>query len=287
VKLGTTIPRDEPAKMNGIFNLDKALECLAGAGIRGCMTNPMGDESQWEAFTRDMDRARRAAGVEVLEYNTPSQIHVPSREMCAPSAEHIVHMLQLAESLDCLDVCAGVSGPNEINPHPWNRSPECHDLLKETCEIIARESARRNLKARLALEPIYTTLLWSPLALARFVDEIGSPNVQGHMDIVNCISFDNLYNHAEFIKDAFTILGDRIHSAHVKDVAPTQSYCPGVTECLVGDGVLDLLTYLRHLSRKPSAFPALIEHTHVTADILRSYGRVKSLADNIGIPVWC
>lgn len=280
MKIGTTVPRDEPAQINGKFDLEKALCCLANAGIRGCMINPPTEETEWDAFTRALDRASLAAGVELLEYNTPFQLEALSREQCQPCARAFVHMLELAESIGCLDVCAGVAGPDWIYPHPWNRSQECRDLAKETCEIIAEESARRNLKARLALEPIYTTILWSPRTLADFVDEIGSPNVQAHMDIVNCMTFDNIYDHTDFIKDAFTVLGSRIHSAHVKDIVPIKSYCPGVAECLVGDGVLDLATYLDCLSKMPPDFPVLIEHMSALSDIEQSFERVKEAQKN-------
>jgi len=287
MKLGTNVPFDELAQINGVYNLDKALGCLASAGIRGCMINFAADESRWEIFTRDLDRACRATGVELLEYVAPFQIQVLSREQCEPGARQIVRLLELAESIGCREVCAGVGGPNSIYPHPWNRSQACHDLLKETCEIIAGESARRNLKARLVLEPIYTTILWSPIVLARFVDEIRSPNIQGHMDIANCLTFDNIYDHAEFIRDAFTVLGDRIHSAHIKDIAPTRNYYPGLTECLVGDGVMDNRTYLECLSRMSPGFPAIIEHMSAMADVARSYQRIKAMAEGMNISAWC
>jgi len=286
MKLGTTIPQDEPARVNGEFNIEKAFGYLADAGIRGCMANFTPDEARWESWTRDMDRASRACGVEILEYNPPFQVEALSRERCAPEAMKFVRLLELAESIGCLEVCAGAAGPDFIYPHPWNRSQECHDLLKETCMIIAAECTRRNLKARLVLEPIYTTLLWSPLALARFVDEIGSPNIQGHMDIVNCLTFDNIFDNAEFTRDAFTILGNRIHSAHIKDAAPIRSWIAGISECQVGEGILDLRPYLDCLNRMPPGFPALIEHVHTMAEIERSYQRTKAILEAMNVPVW-
>jgi len=286
MKLGTGIPYDEPTQVNGVFNLDKALGCLSSAGIRGCLTGFVGGEAHWENSTRDLGRALQNAGVELLEYNTPFLIEVFSREQCKPTAHKIVRLLELSESIGCLNVVTCVAGPNSILPNPWNRSQECRDLLKETCDIIAEESARKILKARLLLELVYTTIVWSPLALARLLDEIDSPNVQGHMDLANCLTFDNIYDHAEFTRDAFTILGDRIYSAHIKDVAPSESYFAGLTECMVGDGVMDYRTYLDCLSMMPQGFPALIEHISSMADIERSYNRIKAIADEMNIPVW-
>lgn len=286
MKLGTTLPQDESAMVNGQYSIEKAFGCLAAAGIRGCLANFCADETNWAQWTTAMARASRASGVEILEYNPPFQVEALSRDRCKSEAAKFARLLELAESLGCLEVCAGAAGPDFIYPHPWNRSQECHDLLKETCELLAGECTRRNLKARLVLEPIYTTFLWSPLALARFVDEIGSPNVQGHMDIINCLTLDTIFDNAEFTRDAFTILGGRIHSAHIKDAAPIRAWIAGISECQVGEGIVDLQPYLHCLDRMPAGFPALIEHTHKMADIERSYQRTKALLENMNLSIW-
>lgn len=136
------------------------------------------------------------------------------------------------------------------------------------------------------IEPVYTSVIWSPSVLARFVDEVNSQNVQGHMDIANCLTLDNIYDHADFIRKSFCVLGARIHSAHIKDVAPIESYFPGLEERYVGDGVMHLRCYLSCLSQMPPDFPALIEHMHAYEVIQRSYRRISSIADEMGISVW-
>ena len=159
-------------------------------------------------------------------------------------------------------------------------------MLKETCLLIAEEAEQKRVCARVMIEPVYTSVIWSPEGLARFVDEVNSPNVQGHMDIVNCLTFDNVHDHADFTRESFRVLGSRIHSAHLKDVAPIESYLPGLEERHIGDGVLDIRCYLRCLSQMPPDFPVVIEHIRAYEVIQRSYRRICSIAEEMGISVW-
>jgi sugar phosphate isomerase/epimerase len=286
MRLGTCLPYDESSRTNGVFDLDKALDNLAKIGVRGCLTNFPNTESEWEEASRRLARSLEKAGIALLEYNTPFCIDATSPELCRTIAERTVKALSIAESIGCLNVAACVSGPNGILPHPSNRSERQWETLKQTCELIVAGADKLGLRARLLIEPVYTTIIWSPQVLAKFIDEIGSPNVQGHMDLANCLNFDNIYDHEQFTRDAFAVLGDRIHSAHIKDAAPQDSYFPGLVERYVGDGVMDFRTYLRCLSKMPSDFSVVIEHIQSLSDIERSYRRVKSVADEIGISIW-
>ena len=287
MRIGTCIPVDETLYVKGRFSLKRALNALAGAGIRGCLTNFPPDERAWPAAAHDLATALDQAGVRLMEYNAPFWLQPLEHAGCRPLAEKFVRLLAIAESIGCLNVVACTGGFGKgLGPHPRNRSRESWDLLRETCLIIAEEAARQNLCARVLIELVYTGVIWSPTTLARFVDEIDSPNIQGHMDIANCLTFDNIYDHGDFIRASFRTLGSRIHSSHIKDVAPIESYFPGLAECLVGEGVLDFHTYLDCLAGMPADFPVLIEHMRAYEDILRSYRRICAIAEALSIPVW-
>ena len=287
MRLGTCLPRDDSAQVDGQFSLAKALEALAGVGIRGCLHNLVADESRWETSSRALAALLEKAGITLLEYNAPLLLQPPAREQCPSLARSLVRALQVAESIGCLNVavCPGGFGQG-IGPHPRNRGQTSWDLLKETCLLIAEEAARRNLRARLEIELVYTSAIWSPLKLAQFVDEIGSPNIQGHMDIVNVLHFDIIYDHTDFIRESFALLDRRFHSAHIKDVAPRETYLPGLEERYVGEGVCDLATYLDCLATLPADFPVIIEHMPSMEVIARSYEYVRGLAQERGLAVW-
>jgi sugar phosphate isomerase/epimerase len=287
MRLGTCVPGDETVHINGQFSLEKALFALSNIGIRGCLYNFVSDESRWEATSRELSVSLKNTGVTLMEYNAPLLLQPLERSGCSPLAHKFVRLLSIAESIGCLNVVACTGGFGKgLGPHPRNRSPQSWDLLKETCLLIAEEAEQKRLRARVMIELVYTSVIWSPQALARFVDEVSNPNVQGHMDIANCLTFDNIYDHVDFIRESFCVLGSRIHSAHIKDVAPIDSYFPGLEERYVGDGVMHLRCYLLCLSQMPSDFPVLIEHMYAYEDIQRSYRRISSIADEIGISVW-
>ena len=287
MRLGTCVPSDESVRVDGQFSLEKALSALSNAGIRGCMYSSVSDESRWEATSRELAVLLKNTGVTLMEYVAALYLQPLERSSCVPLARKFVRLLSIAESIGCLNVVACTGGyGKQLGPHPRNRRQESWDLLKETCLLIAEEAQQKKVRARILIEPVYTSVIGSPQGLARFVDEVNSPNVQGHMDIVNCLTFDNVYDHADFTRESFRVLGSRIHSAHLKDVAPIESYLPGLEERYIGEGVVDIRCYLSCLSQMPPDFPVVIEHIRAYEIIQRSYRRILSTANEMGIAVW-
>ena len=287
MRLGTCLPNYAGATSTKPFSVEEAVNALADAGIHGCLTNFGGDEAKWEANANELHRVLTAADVVLMEYN-PSMVLQPSDPSHrSEHARRLVRTMEIAESIGALNcsVCTGGFG-NGINPHPKNRSQEAWDTLVETALLVAEGAATLGLKARLQVEPVYTTRIWSAGVMKAFVDEVGSPNIQGHMDIANCYNFDDIFDQEPTIRDAFRIVGHTVHSAHLKDVRPMESYFPNIEECLVGDGIMDFRTYLRCLDQMPAGFPGVIEHMASLEDITRSYERMCRIAEEIGVSVW-
>ena len=283
--MGTCLPRDDSARINGEFSIDKSLETITREGIKGCLFNFVTDESLWEETSFSLAKSLKNAGVTLMEYNPSFFIQPLEREGCKPMADSIVKALSISESIGCLNISVCAGGYDDCIAHPRNKTQESWELLKETCVLTAEKAAVKNLRARLLIEPVYISVIWSPETLAKFIDEVGSPNIQGHMDIVNCLNFDLIYDHGDFIKEAFKKLGNRIYSAHIKDVAPLKSYLPGLEEKQVGEGVMNIRTYMECITGMPADFPAIIEHLSRIDDIRRSYKRIKEIADEMGVSV--
>lgn len=286
MRLGTCLPQDQHGVTDGRLAPERPLAALAAAGIRGCLTNFVADEAEWAATTSRLGMALARTGVTLLEYNAPFFIQTDTRDACVPQAEGIVRLLELAESIGCRNVVTCVDGPAGLNPHPEARGARARDVLRETCERVAERASRRNLRGRLCLELVYTTVLWSPQVMAEFLAEVDSPHVQGHMDLVNTLHFDVLFDHAAHCRAAFGVLRGCFHSAHLKDVRAQRSYLPALEECFLGAGVLDLRTYLACLGALAADFPVLIEHLTRMDDIVRSHAHVAAVARELMIPVW-
>ena len=64
----------------------------------------------------------------------------------------------------------------------------------------------------IGIENVWNKFLYSPLEMARYIDEIDSPWVGAYFDVGNIVNFG-------FPEQAIRILGDRIKKIHVKDFA--------------------------------------------------------------------
>ena len=168
MRLGTCLPSHAGAASGKPFTLEESVHAIADAGIRGCLTSFVGDESKWESTSEALRRVLEGAGVSLQEYH-PSDPSGRAMELqpADPSgrAEHarkLVRALEIAEeigALNCL-VCPGGFGDGS-KPHPKNRSQEAWDTLKDTAVLIADGAAKLGLRARLQVELVYTSRIWS------------------------------------------------------------------------------------------------------------------------------
>lgn len=285
MKLGTCLPHDESVFVNGAFSIEKSVESLARENITLTMTNFPKEESDWESGSTRLSRALQKSGVSLAEYNPSMTLQPLERGQCRPLAESLVKQMSIAEQIGCLNLAICVGGYNDYGPHHRNRTRESWELLKETCLMIADKATKQRLRSRILIEMVYTSVVRTPEELASIIGEIGSPHIQGHMDIANCLSFDNIYDHSGYIRSAFAVLENCIWSVHLKDLAPGESYLPCIEQRKPGNGVFDFDTYLDCISRLPNGTPAMIEHLVRLEDIKQAYEHVQSVARERGIPI--
>jgi len=285
MKLGTNLPRGEALHVDGRWNLAKAVDALAAAGIPACIHNFAGDESQWERSAKVFAGLLDGAGLELLEYNSPFSIPTLGDDVCEEVARKMVRLLEIAEGIGCLNVVTCAAGGDSIYPHPANRDPAAWERLRKTCGLVGEGAARKGLGARLLPEFCYPSPLATPEDAARLLDEVDSPHVQGHIDFVNCLTFDIIFDHTEQMRRAFQALGSRLRSAHVKDAQPARTYLTSLIEAPVGEGCLDLRTYLECLGRMPAGLPVAIECGGGVDVIATAYRRMKDLAETLGFRV--
>ncbi|AZN43124.1 sugar phosphate isomerase/epimerase family protein [Paenibacillus albus] len=286
MRLGTCLPHDESVYKNGEFNIEKSVEELARANITLTMTNFPIEESEWESGSVRLSRALHQAGVSLAEYNPSFTLQPLERSQCRLHAEKLVKKMAIAEQIGCLNLAICTGGYNGYGPHPRNRRHESWELLKETCYIVSEEASKRQLRSRILIEMVYTSVIRTPEELAKLIGEIDSPYIQGHMDIANCLNFDNIYDHSEYIRKAFNTLDGRIGSAHIKDLVPGESYLPCIEQRKPGEGIFDFGTYLECISQLPADTPAMIEHLEKLDDIKQAYEHIRSIARSKKIPLW-
>ena len=71
--------------------------------------------------------------------------------------------------------------------------------------------------AVLAVEPVWYHIISTPERAARMLEELPSDNLQIILDAVNLISPEQADRAEEIIKNAVSLLGDRVRILHMKD----------------------------------------------------------------------
>jgi len=132
-----------------------------------------------------------------------------------------VRVLELAAALgsDTVLVVPGVVNAEISYDAAWGRAQE------ELAHLADRAAA---LKVKLGVENVWNKFILSPLEMARFVDEIGSPWVQVYFDVGNVLVYG-------FPEQWIRILGRRIAAVHVKDFKTAIGNITGFTNLLSGD----------------------------------------------------
>jgi sugar phosphate isomerase/epimerase len=154
----------------------------------------------------------------------------------------------------------------------------------ELRELILRVLDGIDLSStKYGLEASPKTFFYGPEGCAALVDSVGHPNFGIHLDMMNMVSQDTYFHSTELIDTTFALLGDRIFAAHMKDISWDWDYqFLKFDECIVGDGVLDYPTYVRHLANMDDDFPCMCEHLETEQDYVISFGRLHNIAADLG-----
>jgi len=116
---------------------------------------------------------------------------------------------------------------------PEVRYDEAYKRSQDNVRLLV-EHAEQN-KVIICLENVWNKFLLSPMEFARYIDEIGSPNVKMYFDVSNSI----VQSYAEHWME---ILGDRIRKCDVKDFSRKEhKFVP------IGDGDVDFKAVTRIL----------------------------------------
>lgn len=103
------------------------------------------------------------------------------------------------------------------------------EIYKRSQEELAKLLPEaEQLRIRIGVENVWSKFLVSPLEMARYVDELGSPAAAVYFDIGNVM----LFGHPE---QWIRILGQRICKVHAKDFRRVAGYYHGFVPLLSGD----------------------------------------------------
>jgi sugar phosphate isomerase/epimerase len=237
-----------------------------------------------EAAARAHGERIRAAGLvpaEVGAWSNPLSRDAIRR---SEALDHCRRMLALAEAAGarcCVNI-AGSVGEKWDGPCADDLSDETFDLIVESVRAIV--DAVRPRRTCYALETMPWMLPDSAESYLALLEAIDRPSVAVHFDPANLVNCPRrYYASGRMISEFVKLLGPRIRSVHVKDIAFEPRLTVHLQECRPGLGGLDHATLLRECSRLDPELPLMLEHLPNTEEYLVGAEHLRNVAGRAGV----
>ena len=237
---------------------------------------------------RDIRAAFEAADIVIAEVGYWENLLQSDPDEAKAHREKMVEALALAEELGA---CCAINSLGSFVAGPV----KMHDGRNFTKDMFdaAVENARYFIDAVKPTRTYFTYELFpfnvndSPEGILALADAIDRQRFGIHMDLVNLVNCPrNYYASGAIIERCVGLFGDRIVSAHAKDITmemPSVSVI--LREVRPGLGNLDYPAYLRALEKLPQTVPLMMEHlpTEGEYDLAAKY--IRGVAAQEGITV--
>lgn len=152
----------------------------------------------------------------------PNSLSSPDPETRARGVQIVTRQLEVAGLMGmetALLVPAFVTDEGQPYDEAYKRSQE---------EIAKLIPVAESNGVDIGIENVWNKFLYSPLEMARYIDELKSDRVGAYFDVGNIVNFG-------FPEQAIRILGSRIKKIHVKDFRRAVGTGHGVVTLLSGD----------------------------------------------------
>jgi sugar phosphate isomerase/epimerase len=243
--------------------------------------------SMTEAERGEVVKACKKYDMLIYEVGGYTNLITPDDAKRKQNLAGLSHCLEVAESINC-PMVGTVAGTRDtkslIGMHPENWTPATWKLLIQSLKQVLSDTS--GMKAVLGMEAQVTTIIDTPRAHRRLMDDLGDPRLKVNLDPVNMISLPQYYHTTELINECFDILGEDIIACHAKDtqVIPDQQTLH-ITEVCPGRGVYDFRTCLIRLSRMQ--YPRAYETEHIPEEeYLEAKVYLEKTAAEVGVKMY-
>ncbi len=208
----------------------------------------------------------------------------------ASRAEHRRRMEEALALADELGACCAVDilgsycqGNGNSAHSPRNFADEAFD---EAVTMARRFiDAVKPTRACFTYEIFPFNVIDSPAGIQRLIEAVDRERFGVHMDLVNLINCPRAYwTSGAIMRECVERFGDRIVSAHAKDIAMEQ---PAISVILrevpAGEGGLDIAANIRELHKLPQAVPFVMEHLASEEEYDRAAAHFRRVAADEGI----
>ena len=111
------------------------------------------------------------------------------------------------------------ANPESVFAEPAPQSEEAFRLFMDSLRPVVR--CAEECGAVLAVEPVWYHIISTPERAVRMLEELPSGHLQIILDAVNLISPENAGRAEDIIRNAVSLLGDRVRILHMKDFTVT------------------------------------------------------------------
>ena len=200
--------------------------------------------------------------------------------------QYAIRQLALAERIGancCVNIAGNCGAATWDSYHPSNYSPEIYqETIRVTRRII---DAVKPTRTKYSIEPMPWMIPDSPEAYLKLIGDVDREAFGVHMDYANMInSIERYHNSKEFIRSCFRLLGDRICSVHLKDVALDDYTLPlCIHEVLTGHGALDLADVTRCCEALGEDVTVFTEHLDTHEQYMEAIANVRKAGIEAGV----
>ena len=185
----------------------------------------------------------------------------------------------------CAITCIGSpGGPGQGSHDAFNFTPDAFDAAVENARWLI--DTVRPKRARFVYEIYPFSVADSPANIRRLLDAVDRPEFGAHMDLVNLINCPRLYYRSgDVAREVVRLFGDRIVSAHAKDLKMHEEVSVVMHEVRPGCGNIDYAAYLRVLHELPHTVPLMLEHLHTQKEYDLGVDHIRAVAAAEQIPL--
>lgn len=185
------------------------------------------------------------------------------REEAKRSFDYTVERLALAEELQaqtCVNIIGTWYSENWYGPDAKNFGEDFFTYAVEISRKIIDAVNPKHTTMTFELMPF--SFLDSPKEYLRFLEALERPAAGVHFDPINCINSPRLlYSHVDFFRESFQLLGDKIVSIHLKDIAINQeTFSVVLEEVPIGQGEINYPALLNEIQKLSKDIPVMLEH---------------------------
>ncbi len=181
----------------------------------------------------------------------------PNKEQLAKITHRYMAHIRFASWLGCGVVGTETGAPNET----YTFVPESHGeeaLRSFITNLRPVVKYAEQMGVVVAIEPVFSHIVYNPARARRVLDEIASPNLQIILDPVNLLGISNYKDQVAVVDEAIDVLGEDVAMVHIKDFTVEDGKLKSTG---AGFGQMDYTSLMKFMKTRKPFIHATLEDT--------------------------